>query len=213
MAGLKLVTAPAAQALVLADVKNYLRISGTADDTMLTGMIDAATQYVESVTNRRLINQVWDYYLDNFPAAKLNDAAFQGGSYIEGKLSEFLVTSNFLTIPLFPLVSISSFNTYADDGVAVLFASTNYVVDVVSEPGRVSLLSSGSWPSTVLRPINGIQVRFTVGYGAASTSIPYGLRQVVMNVVGVFYQQRGCDESKIPSSISAQLQQWRVMRL
>ncbi len=213
MAGLKLVTAPSGLAVALADVKSYLRITGTADDTMLTNMINAATYYFERTTNRACINQTWDYYLDNFPAAKMNDAMFQGGSYVEGKLSEFLVTSQFITVPIFPLVTVANFNTYADDGVAVAFSSSLFYVDIISEPGRVSLLSAGSWPSTALRPVNGIQIKFNAGYGASSSSVPAGIQQIITNIVGVFYQQRGCDESLIPQSINAQIYPYRVMRL
>lgn len=213
MAGLKLVTAPVNLAVALADVKSYLRITGTADDTMLTNMIKAATTFFEGITNRRCISQVWDYYRDNFPAAKFNDAMFQGGSYAEGKLSEYLVTSQSIEFPLFPLVSVSNFNTYPDDGVAVPFSSSLYFVDTVSEPGRVSLLSDGSWPSTVLRPVNGIQIKATVGYGSLTSDVPAGIQQVLTNITGVFYQQRGCDESKIPQSILQQINSYRIMRL
>lgn len=213
MAGTKLITPPASQPVALADVKNYLRITGTADDVMLTGMIDAATQFVENITNRRLITQTWDYFLDNFPYSRINDSIFAGGDYAEGKLSEVLVTAKYLTLPYFPVQSVTAFNTYADDNVAVLNPSTNYFVDTVSEPGRVSLLTSGTWPTTILRPVNGIQVRFVCGYGLLDTDVPYGLRQAVQNIVGVFYGQRGCDESKIPPSVIAQLNPYRVMRI
>jgi hypothetical protein len=213
MAGLKLITPPILQPIALADVKNYLRITGTTDDAMLTGMIDAATAYIERITSRRLITQTWDYYLDSFPAQKFNDAAFGGGDYVEGKLSEFLGTAGFLTIPLFPLQSVTYLNTYADDAVAVLMASSDYIVDTVSEPGRLSVKTSTTWPTTFLRPVNGVQVRFICGYGANPTDVPYGLRQAIQNIVGVFYLQRGCDESKIPPSISAQIQTYRIMRL
>jgi len=41
---------------------------------------------------------------------------------------------------------------------------TDYFVDAVSEPGRVSLGYSKLWPTEVLRPANAVCVRFTAGY-------------------------------------------------
>jgi len=52
--------------------------------------------------------------------------------------------------------------------------ATDYFVDAISEPGRVSLGYSKLWPTATLRPANAVVVRFTAGYpsyaGVVSTS-------------------------------------------
>ena len=51
---------------------------------------------------------------------------------------------------------------------------TDYFVDAVSEPGRVSLGYSKLWPTETLRPANAVCVRFTAGFpsyaGVVSTN-------------------------------------------
>ncbi len=51
-------------------------------------------------------------------------------------------------------------------------------------------LTGASWPGTTLRKINGVAVRFVAGYGAAGSSVPQMLRQVILFLVGHFYENR-----------------------
>lgn len=61
----KLVSA-AASPVTLSTMKSYLKITATADDTLIQSMIDAATEWGEKYTGRdfRAIN--WDLLLDEF---------------------------------------------------------------------------------------------------------------------------------------------------
>lgn len=68
---LKLITAPAALAVSLADVKTQLRIDGTDHDATLTAYIEAATQVAEHETGRRFITQTWEAVYDAFPCAAI----------------------------------------------------------------------------------------------------------------------------------------------
>jgi len=208
------VTAPAIDPVALADVKTFLRISGTADDAMLTAFISAATRIIERYTSRRLITQTWDYFADRFPSDnKFDSMNFEGT--IEGKLSEFISTKKFIAIPLFPLQSVTYLKTYDDANVAYTMTSTEYFVDVKSEPGRLALTNNSTWPTTFLRPVQGIEIRFVCGYGALATDVPYELRHAIMQTVGVFYTNRGCAENEdaIPKSALALIQAYRVFRL
>lgn len=51
--------APAAEPLLLADVKLHLRVEHSADDTLITALIQAAREQAESYTGRALITQTW----------------------------------------------------------------------------------------------------------------------------------------------------------
>ncbi len=57
MQALKLISAPGADPVSLSELKTYLRIDTSADDTMLTNFISAATRTVESFLNRKLIHR------------------------------------------------------------------------------------------------------------------------------------------------------------
>jgi len=46
-----------------------IRLTGDAtDDSLLTDIIVTARQYVENITRRALLTQIWDYYLPGFPS-------------------------------------------------------------------------------------------------------------------------------------------------
>jgi hypothetical protein len=210
---LKLVAAAALDPVALSDVKNYLRIEGTTDDTMLTGFISAATRMVEKFIDRRLINQTWDLFLDDFPRSFNFDSLREGTT--EGKLSEYLSDKEFIEIPLFPLQSVTHLKTFDDSNTEFTMSNSLYYVDTISEPGRLSLTNNGTWPSTVLRPVNGVNIRFVCGYGANASDVPFELRQAIMEIVGKFYSERGCSESEdsIPKSALMLLTSYRVFRL
>lgn len=211
---IKLVTAPATEPVSVSDVKNYLRIDTSADDAMLGDFIKAATRLIEKYTKRRLITQTWDLFLDQFPA-QFNFDSLRSEGVTDGKLSEYLHEFKFINIPLFPLQSVTSLNTYDEDDTAYLMSSSDYQVDTVSEPGRLALRLNSTWPSTVLRTVNGVIVRFVCGYGSAATDVPYELRQAIMQTVGYFYSNRGCAETEdsIPKTALALIQAFRIYRL
>jgi hypothetical protein len=211
MAALKLVSAPAADPVSLSELKTYLRVDGSTDDTMLTNFISAATRVVEGWLNRKLITQTWDYYLDAFPSTVNFDSLKDGVT--EGKLSEYISQNKYIEIPFFPLQSITYLKTYDDAGTDYTMSNSEYIVDVLSEPGRIGLKNSTTWPSTYLRPINGVQIRFICGYGASGSDVPRAINQAILEMSGKFYSSRGCDDSSIPSSIMAVLAPYRIMRI
>lgn len=211
MQSLKLVSAPGVDPVSLSEVKTYLRIDGSSDDVMLTNFISAATRLVESWLNRRLITQTWDFWLDAFPNETKLDRLRDGVT--EGALSEYLSQKKFISIPYFPLQSVTYLKTYDDANVDYTMSSADYFVDTVGEPGRLSLKNATSWPTTFLRPVNGVQIRFICGYGAAGSDVPQAIRQAIQELVGGFYSKRGCEDSSIPSSIMAILAPYRVVRI
>lgn len=54
--------------VTLAEAKAHLRVSSTADDTLIQGIIDACTEWGESYTRRSFRAQVWKLLLDTFTA-------------------------------------------------------------------------------------------------------------------------------------------------
>lgn len=211
MEALKLVSAPGADPVSLNELKNYLRIDSSADDTMLTNFITAATNTVELFLNRKLITQTWDYWLDCFPTKTRFDSLQDGVT--EGRLSEYISVEKSISIPFYPLQSVTYLKTYDDDGTAYTTSASDYIVDTVSEPGRLSLKNDTTWATTFLRPVNGIQLRFICGYGASGTSVPQAIKQAIMDLAGKFYSSRGCEDSTISSATMAILTPYRVMRI
>ena len=65
--GLKQTTAPAAAAVPTSDAKAWLRIDHSDEDTLIASLVTRATNVVEHLTNRQLINASWTYQVDQFP--------------------------------------------------------------------------------------------------------------------------------------------------
>ena len=98
---LTLVTPPATEPFVLADVKLFLRIDGSAEDALLTSLIVAARQSAEHYLRRSLINQIWKLSYDDYLSEET--ALLRG-----------------------PVQAIISVNRVERDGTATEFDSQNY---------------------------------------------------------------------------------------
>lgn len=196
----------------MSELKLYLRIDGSDDDSLLEGFITAARLSVEKYTNTKLIAQTWDMYLDRLPGATINDSLLGTGGVVDGALSEVFGPVKAIKLPFPPLRSVTHFKTFDNADTEYTFDSSNYIVDTSDQVGRLALRQTSTWPSTWLRTINGIQIRFICGYGGAS-DVPFALKQAIMEIAGIYYNSRGCAESAIPDRIWAALDQYRVYNL
>ncbi|GCD83673.1 hypothetical protein PTHTG4_27370 [Parageobacillus thermoglucosidasius] len=105
----RLIEPPTSEPVSLQEVKNYLRIDHTEEDTFVQSLIVASRQYIEQLTRRSIAVQTWELTLDSFP----NDE---------------------ILIPLPPLKTINSI-TYMKNGMQQTL--TTYEMDNVSEPARL----------------------------------------------------------------------------
>ena len=135
------------------------------DDDYITDLITAARERVELDQERALITQTITLKMDRFPAG------------------------NFFTLPRPRLISVTSIKYNDTDGDEQTLSSANYVVDVYSEPGRVALENTESWPSTEGN-INDVEVIYTAGWGAAATNVPLATKQAMLLLIGDTYRHR-----------------------
>jgi uncharacterized phiE125 gp8 family phage protein len=144
---LTLATAPATDPVTLAEVRQWLNITPglTEDDDIIEGLIDIAYDELESMTNRKFLEQTWTYTLD---WSEVGDT---------------------IRLPLVPLVSVSSIKTTDDDGDETTVTSTNYQVRAGENP-RIVLTDSGEWPSDA-RDYDSMAITCVCGYGG--DVIPY----------------------------------------
>ncbi len=148
--------------------------SDATEDTILAVLITAARQQVEAITQRALISQTWDAYLDEFP------------------------DKDFIPLPFGQLQSVTAASfTYTDsDGdVTIMVATTDYLVDIASEPGRIVLPYGVSWPSFTAYPVNPITVRFVCGYGATAASVPRGIITAIKMIAEDLFNLRSAQHS------------------
>lgn len=162
-------SAPDVEPLTVADVKLHLRLtSDTTEDALITGLITAAREYCENYTGRAFATQTVALYLDSFPAE----------DYIE--------------LPLSPLQSVTSVVYKNSAGTeTTMTVTTDYIVDSYSPVGRVVLAYGKTWPDFTAYPVNPITITYKAGY----TTLPKALRQAMLLLIGLWYENR---ENEIP---------------
>jgi uncharacterized phiE125 gp8 family phage protein len=141
--------------------------SDATEDSLLSALIAAARQYVETVTRRALVTQTWDLNLDCWP------------------------DKNYVQLLYGQLQSVMSVKYTDSTGVVTTMgAGTGYLVDSSSEPGRIVLPFSVSWPSSTLYPMNPITIRYVCGYGATAASVPASIRTAIKMTVEDLFENR-----------------------
>ena len=161
----KLVTAPARQPVTLAEAKIQCRVDIDDDNELISDYINAATIRCQHAARRTFISTTYDGYFDSWPCRPI----------------EF---------PFTPLQSVTGVY-YTDEAEAeITWASSNYLVDLITEPGRLKYKSTAVIPSTILREVNGVRVRFVAGYGDNVTDVPEIYRQAIKMLVGHYYENR-----------------------
>ena len=187
------VTEPVVEPVSLAEAKLHMRVEVTEDDALIAGLITAAREHLESTSRPQLamLTQTWRYVADAWP------------------------TGDTLELRPWPLQSVSSIKYTDEDGTEATLASTEYVVDTYSEPGRVRLKSAASWPSVTLAALNGLAVEFVAGYGDTPGDLPQRLRQAVLLLVAHWYENRepvlvtGAVPKELPLAVAALMRHWR----
>ena len=141
----------------------------SSEDDLITALIVGARQDCEDFQKRAYITQVWDLWLDSFPR------------------------TNWIQIPLPQLQSGASTPviTFFDvDDSESTFSADEYFVDTQSEPGRIVLNFGDQWPQDILRPANGVKIRFTAGYGDAATDVPQNTKLGIRLLIAHLYENR-----------------------
>lgn len=199
---------PGAEPLTLEEVKLHLRITHDHEDTLLTSLIMTARMICEADTGLALITRAYSLWLDSWPATARRD---WWDGVREGIASGARDT---VYLPRPPLVAVSGILVYAENGTSVAFEAENYHTDTIRKPGRIVLRHGTSAP-TAGRSINGIEIRYTAGFGTTPQSIPSALRQGMLQMIAHLYHQRGdAPETALHTSGAATLfQPYRLVRL
>ena len=165
-----LVTVPAAEPVLIADLKKHLNIdsSFTDDDSYIESLQKVARRHVEVITNRKLITQTWKFFLQGWP------------------------DKDFIVMPYGKLQSITHVKyTDADDTVNTDFDEDDeFTVDTDSDPGRIVLKYGESYPSATLANQNPIEIQFVLGYGVAGANVPDEIILAIKLMVAELYNNR-----------------------
>ena len=216
-----LTTAPAVEPVTTGEALAYLRADSGAEDALIETLISAARGYVETLTGRALITQVWTMRTSDWTAASssvsdISDISrFNALYYWSPLATDNGFAGRVIELDRTPLVSVTSVKYYpADGGAQATLSASEYTVDVASEPGRIVLNETASWPELASRP-DAVEILFTAGYGSARTDVPAELRLAVNSLTAWFYTQRlpanvGNIVNQLPHALDAIIKKYRV---
>ena len=216
--------------------------AAAAEDTLLNSLITVARQYCEAFQARAYITQTWELWLDKFPGKDhiaiplppLQEPAVAAGNFVTGVIYRILSvgSTDFVAIGasantvgvIFIATGAGSgtgtatasgiISYYGTDNTVYYMDGSDYFLDIKSELGRIGLAYGDAWPSTTLRPQNGVCITFLAGYGTTAASVPEKVKQAMKLLIGHLYEHRESVADKqmaeVPMAVGSLLWQERV---
>lgn len=207
---LRLISLPAETPITLEEAKSQLRVDFNDDDELIQSLIESATDYSERFLGRALIDQTWELVLDGF-VHEHHHRHYDSLRWLHRHDYE-----SGIKLPKPPLIEVVSVKYDDTSGAEQTVDPSEYMVDAIGEPGRVSPIAP--WPAT--RPgVNSVRIQFRCGYldqgsSPGSQSVPSSIRAAIKLMVGDLYANRetitiGQRTGQIPLTTELLLQRYR----
>jgi uncharacterized phiE125 gp8 family phage protein len=155
---------PAVEPCSLQEAKDWLYITHDQQNAVIRDLIRAARTKVEQDTSRKLLTQTVKLSLDDFPCGPIS-------------------------LLMAPVQSVTSIVSYNSLDVPATFAAASYRLDAASEPPRVLLTTSASWPSD-LRLQTAVEVTFVAGWTDPAL-VPDDLKFAIRILLVALWERRG----------------------
>jgi uncharacterized phiE125 gp8 family phage protein len=159
-----LITPPASTPVTLAEAKAHLRVEHSEEDTLISGLISAATSYLDGWTGilvRALVTQTWRQDFSNFCSK--------------------------MRLPLYPVASVSSVNYIDVTGATISLASTEFELLADQLGAYISPKAGKAWPVT---GEGAVMANVTYIAGVASPDVPQAIKQAILLMIGDWYRSR-----------------------
>lgn len=166
-------TAPVLEPVTLSETKTFLNVDFNDEDTLITSLIKAGRQYIETTYNVALITQTVLFTLERFPQTK--------------ETSDPLA----LIEPVIKPVQSVRFIEYYDGANQVqTLSGANYelIRDDYGWP-QIHRAYNAIWPETYRRT-DAVTVSLFAGYGAAVSTVPEPVRLALLVWIKFMYDNR-----------------------
>lgn len=174
------------RAILLFDMKRFLRVDGAGDDDIIGSYIDTATEAVQQYLRQAILTQTFVFKADGFTEGYGDDRLLALGPGVHTASRPYVLGGGeTLDLPFPPLQSVTSIVTYDRGNNASTYSASRYRVDLTS--GRIYLNEGETWPSD-LRAQDAVEVTYVAGYG--SGSIPTPILEAIRMYVQSMYE--GC---------------------
>jgi hypothetical protein len=187
---IKIITKPATAVVSTSDMKDYLRVDTSDDDSLIDGFIEASSVMHRNYLKRSLITETLELTMDGFGSLETDGderlANLGAGTHI-ASVPYVLGTGNSVELPFAPVQSITSLKYFDRDNTEATYSSSKYELD--EEGGRLYLNEGETWPSN-LRNREAVKIRYVSGYGDAASDIPAPIVQSIKMHVGKMYDCR-----------------------
>lgn len=182
---------PETEPVSLDEMKLWLKLTSSEEDSLLSSLIKFARETIELRTRHILIFQKWALRLPY--------------SYLKEKIK----------LPLRPLNLIESVQQIEKEGEEIHSIDLPFTIQL--EPPESLLISKKTPSSFFLKNQTSFEVILRVGYGALPNDIPESLRHVMRLLITYGYENRG-DKEAMQTYVSSSdvfdfLQPYRHMRL
>lgn len=173
------------------------RIDSNDEDTLLTDLIGAARERLETDTRRAFIQRNFTLVMDQFPYwGQLDRQSIERTSQAVG-----MFYGGGVFMRRNPVSAITQIQYLDPTGTPTILDPSEYRVDLTSEPARIYPAYGTPWPVTRWQN-NAITITFTAGYGAAATAVPKIARQAIRLLAAAWYWNREAAAEDIGSYVS-----------
>lgn len=220
MSTLVVATPPAVEPVTLVEAKNFCRVDFTDDDTLLTGLIQAAREYAEVFTRRSFVVKSYIQYFDMFPYYDFLHQTSNASHGIARYASNEWNYSQMIKLWRPPCVAVQKI-VYTDTSGALQTINVynsisnpgGFQLDVATEPARVFPAPGGYWPPTLYVP-NAVQIFFTAGYSTDAAGVPLTIKTAIKQLVSYWYDNRSASSdvrlTEAPMAVEMLLTSYRV---
>ncbi len=184
-----LISGPAIEPVSLAEAKLWLRVDDNAQDDALATLISAARLAIEAMTRSLLITQSWQLLADNW------------------------AQSSVVELPMGPVRTVDAIRVSDANGDMQALAPTQWSVSANAQTARLSFIGTPPSPG---RPVGGIEIDVTAGYGDAPGDVPLSLRQAMLLLIARWFENRGdaaADVVRPPGDVELLIAPHRRVRL
>lgn len=185
---------PAELPVTLAEVKAYLRVTNSAEDGIITGLIQAVVNELESYARRFFVSRTVLGEYDRLEWSK-----FEPFSFVELRRA--------------PLGAVTSVSVIEGSGTTDVTADT----ELKDTAGYARVLFPETLPTPKDNEPRPLQVVFTAGYGDA-TAVPEEIKTAIKMGVNFYFRNRGdcateCGNTKASQSpvIQGALSNYKIL--
>lgn len=158
---LTLTAPPSREPVLLPEVRDFLKIDGTEEDTLLTTLIRTVRLACENRINRKLIAQSWQWTLNRWAVGDM-------------------------FLPLSPLISVDLVEVHDGTEFQTISAS-DYLLDRTSHKPRLVAAEGAAFSAPDIGR-EGIRITMTAGYGDDWNSVPQDIRFGLLHGISALYE-------------------------